>query len=193
MNKILKLILLSSAIIVLGGCTQKAPVLSVANDDLKTNTAVINDSNSITGGNMVGITDGPSGGTLGRTPNGASEMNTGNIYNSSSDGFASLYFDVNSYGISSDMQTRVDKNIANYNKNLMNIKITGNCDESGTDEYNYALGLKRAKAIKDAMISGGATENTITIISLGESTPVCTEDNEECKMRNRRVDIKKAN
>jgi peptidoglycan-associated lipoprotein len=193
MNKISKLILLFSVMLLLDGCTQNAPVLSTNSDELKTNATIISDDSNVTGGNMIGITDSPSGGTLGRTPNGASEMNSGNIYNSSSDGFASLYFDVNSYGISSDMQTRVDKNIANYTKNPMNIKITGNCDESGTDEYNYALGLKRAKAIKDAMISGGVVENTIAIVSLGESTPVCTEDTEECKMRNRRVDIKKAN
>lgn len=193
MNKISKLILLFSVMLLITGCTQNAPVLSTNSDELKTNATIISDDSNVTGGNMIGITDSPSGGTLGRTPNGASEMNSGNIYNSSSDGFASLYFDVNSYGISSDMQTRVDKNIANYTKNPMNIKITGNCDESGTDEYNYALGLKRAKAIKDAMISGGVVENTIAIVSLGESTPVCTEDTEECKMRNRRVDIKKAN
>lgn len=191
MKKISSLILVSSVVLLLDGCTQKAPVLDGVGEQTSSNT--ITDSNSIAGGNMIGIKDGAAGGTLGRTPNGASEMNKGNVYNSSSDGFSSLYFDVNSYGISSDMQTRIDNNIENLKKYKMNIKIEGNCDESGTDEYNYALGLKRAKAVKDAMVSGGATENVITIVSLGESTPVCTEDNEECKMRNRRVDIKKVN
>jgi len=81
--------------------------------------------------------------------------------------------------------------VVNFTKKSGKIKIEGNCDESGTDEYNYALGLKRAKAVQDAMVLKGVPQIAISIISLGESTPVCNDGTEECNMRNRRVDIKK--
>jgi len=45
----------------------------------------------------------------------------------------------------------------------------------GSDEYNYALGLKRAKSTKDALISrGGISPSKIIIVSYGESSPLCT-------------------
>jgi peptidoglycan-associated lipoprotein len=72
------------------------------------------------------------------------------------------------------------------------IKIEGNCDEFGTDEYNYALGLKRAKAVKDSLAAQGVSTGKTVIVSFGESSPVCTEPNDTCYDRNRRVDIRLA-
>ncbi|MDD5549213.1 MAG: OmpA family protein, partial [Sulfurovaceae bacterium] len=85
----------------------------------------------------------------------------------------------------------VDKNVnalKNYNGK---IKIEGNCDEFGTDEFNYALGLKRAKAVKDALVAKGVPESVFSLISLGESTPICVDATDECYAANRRVDLKK--
>jgi peptidoglycan-associated lipoprotein len=70
------------------------------------------------------------------------------------------------------------------------IKIEGNCDEFGTDEYNYALGLKRAKAVEDSLAAQGVADSRMVIVSFGESSPVCTEPNDSCYDRNRRVDIR---
>ncbi len=70
------------------------------------------------------------------------------------------------------------------------IKLEGNCDEWGTDEYNYALGLKRAKIVKDALVSDGILADKITLISFGESNPLCTDKSEMCWKKNRRVDHK---
>ena len=72
------------------------------------------------------------------------------------------------------------------------IKIEGNCDEFGTDEYNYALGLKRAKAVKDAMAAQGVDAGRMVIISYGESNPVCNEPTDTCYARNRRADLRLA-
>ena len=72
--------------------------------------------------------------------------------------------------------------------NSLQIKLEGNCDEWDTDEYNYALGLKRAKTAKDALIADGIDEDSIILISYGESNPVCTEKNVDCWKMNRRVD-----
>ena len=82
----------------------------------------------------------------------------------------------------------IDSTIASYDN--LKIKLEGNCDEWGTDEYNYALGLKRAKTAKDALIADGIDANRITMISFGESNPVCTEKNVACWKMNRRVDYR---
>jgi len=70
------------------------------------------------------------------------------------------------------------------------IKVEGNCDEWGSDEYNFALGLKRAKAVKAALIDEGVNAERITMVSYGESSPLCLEKTKECWAMNRRVDFK---
>jgi peptidoglycan-associated lipoprotein len=90
------------------------------------------------------------------------------------------------------MQKAIDKNIQTLKSYNGNIKLEGNCDEFGTDEFNYALGLKRAKAVKDALVAQGIAAERFTIVSLGESTPVCTNNTtDECYAQNRRVDLHK--
>ena len=71
------------------------------------------------------------------------------------------------------------------------VKIEGHCDARGTDEYNYALGLRRAKAAKDALQSNGVNPNKLILVSMGESSPECTTSTtEECYAKNRRVEFK---
>ena len=70
------------------------------------------------------------------------------------------------------------------------LKLEGNCDEWGTDEYNFALGLKRAQAVKSELINDGVPAEKITTVSYGSSNPVCTEKTQECWSKNRRVDFK---
>ena len=70
------------------------------------------------------------------------------------------------------------------------LKIEGNCDEWGSDEYNFALGLKRAQAVKTELINDGVPAERITTVSYGSSNPVCTEKTQECWSKNRRVDFK---
>ncbi len=70
------------------------------------------------------------------------------------------------------------------------LKLEGNCDEWGSDEYNFALGLKRAQAVKSELINDGIVAEKITTVSYGSSNPVCTEKTQECWSKNRRVDFK---
>jgi len=112
-------------------------------------------------------------------------------FNSSSDGFKSIYFDFGGYVITSKMQTTIGFNKGILNKTLGNgkVKLEGNCDEFGTDEYNYALGLKRTKVVKDVLIAQGIPADKIVIVSFGESNPQCHEASDACYARNRRVDL----
>ena len=105
-----------------------------------------------------------------------------------------IYFDVDQYTITPDNLYIISDNARKIRKYIVNgakVKIEGNCDETGSDEYNYALGLKRAKSAKEALINRGIKPSAITIVSLGESNPECTlDDSPECYAKNRRVEFK---
>ena len=84
----------------------------------------------------------------------------------------------------------MNHNIGVANAASSQIKIEGNCDEFGTDEYNYALGLKRAKAVRDAIAAQGIDTSRMVMVSFGESNAICTDATDSCYERNRRVDIR---
>jgi peptidoglycan-associated lipoprotein len=103
-----------------------------------------------------------------------------------------IYFAFDKYDISTEASQKLQSNaaVANNEASAFNIKIEGNCDEWGSDEYNFALGLKRAKAAKDALVAEGVDEGRISLVSYGESNPVCVEKTKECWAKNRRDDFK---
>ncbi|MDL0101388.1 peptidoglycan-associated lipoprotein Pal [Campylobacter felis] len=110
------------------------------------------------------------------------------------DTLGKVYFDFDKFNIRSDMQSVVSTNANIFNTEVSGTSITveGNCDEWGTDEYNQALGLKRAKAVKDALISQGVNSDRISVKSYGETNPVCTEKTKTCDAQNRRAEFKLA-
>jgi peptidoglycan-associated lipoprotein len=65
--------------------------------------------------------------------------------------------------------------------------IEGHADERGTNEYNLALGDRRAKATMNYLVSVGVRANRISIISYGEEQPMCREHSEDCWTMNRRA------
>ena len=65
--------------------------------------------------------------------------------------------------------------------------IQGNCDERGTEEYNLALGARRASAVKNYLVSLGVSADRVHTISYGKERPICTESTETCWARNRRA------
>jgi peptidoglycan-associated lipoprotein len=69
------------------------------------------------------------------------------------------------------------------------LKIEGYCDERGSAEYNIALGDARAKAAKDYLVNAGVAANQLNTVSFGKETQVCTEHDEACWQKNRRVHI----
>ena len=64
--------------------------------------------------------------------------------------------------------------------------IEGNCDERGTNEYNLALGERRANAAMSYLVSRGIEAGRVSIISYGKERPVCADHNEACWSKNRR-------
>ena len=94
---------------------------------------------------------------------------------------------IDKYGIHQNVPQTLDA-VAAFMKKYPSIKIRieGNCDERGTEEYNLALGLKRAKAAKQYLISKGISQDRIDIISYGEDKPLVLEHNEYAWAKNRR-------
>ncbi len=164
------------SLLLLTGCSQTAPDLNGSNAGANN----ISDATQIAG-DTVTIDEnkyGNEGGASGQ-------------YNSSSDGFKSIYFDFGDYAISSGMENNIASNTNVAHKaTASKIKIEGNCDEFGTDEYNYALGLKRAKAVKDSIAAQGVDTSKMVIVSFGESNPVCSSPTDGCYAQNRRVDLR---
>jgi len=71
----------------------------------------------------------------------------------------------------------------------MRVRIEGNCDERGTNEYNLALGERRANSAKNFLVSWGIAADRIEIISYGEERPRALGHNEDSWSQNRRDDF----
>jgi peptidoglycan-associated lipoprotein len=99
-----------------------------------------------------------------------------------------VYFDFDKYDIRPPDAKTLDTN-ATWLKSNPNhlVLIEGHCDERGTNEYNLALGERRAKSTMNYLVSQGVQASRITIISYGEERPVCTQKSEECWAKNRRA------
>jgi peptidoglycan-associated lipoprotein len=166
---------------IFGGCTNGSNEASYSDEQ------TVNDNNNVANGDVEqrdvgGIVD---------------EQNV-NVTESIVDGTSiflkSVHFNFDNYTLTNEM-----RDISKENSEVISpvleasnskVKLEGNCDEWGSDEYNYALGLKRAVSAKVSLVEDGVDSNSISVVSLGESTPVCENQNAECWTKNRRVDYK---
>ncbi len=98
-----------------------------------------------------------------------------------------IHFDFDKYNIR-EQDKKILQQIADWLKKhpTVRIRIEGHTDERGTEEYNMALGEKRAKAARDYLIMLGIDPSRIEIVSFGEEDPVDPRHNEEAWAKNRR-------
>jgi peptidoglycan-associated lipoprotein len=66
------------------------------------------------------------------------------------------------------------------------VQIEGHCDDRGSEEYNIALGAKRAQAAKDYLSTLGISGDRMSTISYGKEEPICTDQTDDCWAQNRR-------
>jgi peptidoglycan-associated lipoprotein len=99
-----------------------------------------------------------------------------------------IYFDYDKAEIRADQVSRLQSDAA-WLKQHPGVKFTveGNCDDRGSEEYNLALGDRRANAVKEFLVKEGVPQATITTVSYGEERPVCREDTDNCFQQNRRA------
>ena len=99
-----------------------------------------------------------------------------------------IFFDYDADAIRTDAEATLSKD-ASYLVSHSNVRIVigGYCDERGSDEYNLALGQRRADATKNALVQAGVGADRMRVISYGKEKPFCTESNEACWQQNRRA------
>ena len=102
-----------------------------------------------------------------------------------------IYFDFDRSAIKTSEHSKLDQ-VATYMKSTagVQLRVEGNCDERGTEEYNRALGERRAIAARDYLIQKHGIESSrITTLSNGEDKPVDLGKTEEAYAKNRRDDF----
>ncbi len=104
--------------------------------------------------------------------------------------FQSIYFDTDKSVIKPEFVTFLRSMIKVVNSHTdLRIKVVGNTDAVGSDEYNIALSERRAKAIEDFFVANGLSKDRLMIEFKGEANPVAENKTEEGKQKNRRVDF----
>ena len=98
-----------------------------------------------------------------------------------------IFFDYDAYDISDAQKAKVAHDASYLNSHPeIRVVIGGYCDERGSNEYNLALGQKRADSVKEALLAAGVAPNRVRVISYGKEKPFCSESTEECWQQNRR-------
>jgi len=97
-----------------------------------------------------------------------------------------VFFAYNTSGLSSDARATLDRQSAWLGKYPQDaVQIAGNCDERGTEEYNIALGQRRANAARDYLVAHGVSSARITTISYGKDRPTALGSDEAAYQQNR--------
>lgn len=98
-----------------------------------------------------------------------------------------IFFDFDRSDLRDDARATLDRKMDLFQANPdMRIRISGHADDRGSDEYNLALGQRRAASAKAYLVQRGIDTNRIDIVSYGEERPVCTDASEGCWQQNRR-------
>jgi len=101
-----------------------------------------------------------------------------------------IYFDYDKYNLDDDSITTLAENAAALMDNpSVKIRIEGHCDSRGTEDYNLALGEKRALAARDYLVNFGIAQSRISVISYGEERPIDPTENEKAWAKNRRAEF----
>jgi peptidoglycan-associated lipoprotein len=98
-----------------------------------------------------------------------------------------VFFAYDSTDLSDESRGLLQKNVE-WMKRWTTTKamVEGHADSRGTNEYNLALGERRADAVRDYLVSLGLANDRLTIVSKGEEQPFCKEETEACWQQNRR-------
>jgi peptidoglycan-associated lipoprotein len=148
----------------IGGCSSKKKANEGAG--LNPNGSGMNDQN-LNGSSLKGLQNGTMG------------ANGGPL--------SDIHFDYNEATIRSQ-DNEVLKANADYLSSHAGtrVQIEGHCDDRGSEEYNIALGARRAQAAKDYLATLGISGDRMSTISYGKELPLCTEETDDCWAQNRR-------
>ena len=98
-----------------------------------------------------------------------------------------IHFDFDKYVLTPQAMMILDDKAAYLREHSgVRVLVEGHCDDRGSNEYNLALGDRRANSAKNYLVKSGVAASRITTISYGEEQPLCRQQNESCWSRNRR-------
>lgn len=161
-------ILLTGATL-LTGCSKKQPVTPV--DAGATHTRDVSP--------QLGSGDDSGSRTVAMDSNPAARVDTD---------LGAVYFDFDRADLSADAVQQLQKNAAYLVQHAdVTVLIEGHCDEFGTDEYNLALGERRAAAARDFLVRQGIAASRLRTVSYGEGRPFCFDSTASCWPLNRRA------
>ena len=169
-STLVRLAVVGLAVTAIAACTPRRPVDSAAGDTPP----------PATGPQYPTAPTGPvDGGELGTATPGSEQdfvVNTGDR----------VYFDLDSHEVKASAFARLDAQ-ADWLRRYPNVRvrIEGNADERGTREYNFALGARRAEAVRAYLVSRGVMDSRIATISYGKERPIAEGSSEDAWARNR--------
>jgi len=153
--------------------------------------------------NGAGTTGGPGPGEMAGNPGGTNVESTANgipqnpagahdgwLEDASIFKANTIYFDLDSSVVKSS-ETAKASAVADYLKShtAQAVRVEGNCDERGTEEYNRSLGDRRAQAIREALVGLGLESTRVDTISYGKDRPAEQGHDESAYKKNRRADF----
>jgi peptidoglycan-associated lipoprotein len=115
------------------------------------------------------------------------QMQSGTLGQNGQGPLSDIHFGYNDYAIQPQ-----DSDVLRANADWLQkhpgtrVQIEGHCDERGSEEYNIALGAKRAQSAKDYLQTLGVSPERLSTISYGKELPICQEQTEDCWQQNRR-------
>jgi peptidoglycan-associated lipoprotein len=109
------------------------------------------------------------------------------------DDLKDIHFNFDQYGLDNNSKKVLEQNATYLKSNPdIRVEIQGHCDERGTNNYNIALGERRAHSTKKYLVAQGVNAHRVNIISYGEEKPFCSNSNETCWHENRRAHFRVA-
>ena len=99
-----------------------------------------------------------------------------------------IHFKFDQYDLDDNSRAVLQKNAEYLNNNPnLHVEVQGHCDERGTNNYNIALGERRAHSTKKYLVAQGVNSRNVHVISYGEEKPFCFSSGEVCWQENRRA------
>ena len=97
-----------------------------------------------------------------------------------------VFFDFNLSTLKPDARSTLDRQSGWLSKYpQVNVQVSGNCDDRGTEEYNLALGQRRANSSRDYLVARGVAGSRVSTISYGKDRPTALGDSEQSWAQNR--------
>jgi peptidoglycan-associated lipoprotein len=182
--------ILALACLVATGCRKKpAGITPIPNSK----AGAVGSAGEMPSGGILGGGEGTGGTGLGGSELHPTAMGAGHVgWNANTEALKAetVYFDYDSATVKASEQSKV-ASVASYLKSNGSaaVRVEGNADERGTEEYNRALGERRALAIREALIQAGIAADRVDTLSNGEDKPAEAGHNAAAWDKNRRGDF----